>query len=99
MGTIQISGRFVGDAYMRPVAFARYIALPGWLQRAVNDRPYDPNRNITVTVGSRAGHAPPLPRKDFCLRLRAQTPPNLLFLIYSFLFAKAQPNFIRTKEK
>ena len=24
-----ISGRFVGDAYMRPVAFARYIALPG----------------------------------------------------------------------
>ena len=34
------SGRFVGDAYMRPVRFARYIALPGWLQRAVNDRPY-----------------------------------------------------------
>ena len=29
-----ISGRFVGDAYMRPVAFARYIALPVWLQRA-----------------------------------------------------------------
>ena len=23
-----------------PVAFTRYIVLPGWLQRAVNDRPY-----------------------------------------------------------
>ena len=46
MGKIQISGRFVGDAYMRPVAFARYIALPGWLQRAVNDRPYKPTRNF-----------------------------------------------------
>ena len=23
-----------------PAGFARYIALPGWLQRAVNDRPY-----------------------------------------------------------
>ena len=40
MGRIRISGRFVGDAYMRPVLLTRYIALPGWLQRAVNDRPY-----------------------------------------------------------
>ena len=29
---MQISGRFVGDAYMRPVAFTRYIALSVWRQ-------------------------------------------------------------------
>ena len=33
-GKASISGRFVGDAYMRPVEFARYIAIFGWLQRA-----------------------------------------------------------------
>ena len=30
----RFSSRFVGDAYMRPVRFARQVALPGWLRRA-----------------------------------------------------------------
>ena len=34
MGRMRISGGFVGDAYMRPVRFARYIALSVWLRRA-----------------------------------------------------------------
>ena len=34
MGKAPISGRCVGDAYMRPVGFAGYIALPGWLPAA-----------------------------------------------------------------
>ena len=34
LGRSRTSGRFVGDAYMRPVRFSRWIALPVWLQRA-----------------------------------------------------------------
>ena len=29
MGKMQISGRFVGDAYMRPVGFPQYIVISG----------------------------------------------------------------------
>ena len=35
--------------------------------RAVNDRPYGLTRDFCVAVGSRAGHAPPLPHNDFLL--------------------------------
>ena len=40
---------------MRPVQFTRYTALPGRLQRAVNDRPYKP------TYYTVAGHTLPPP--------------------------------------
>ena len=44
------SGRFVGDAYMRPVRFARYIALPGRLQRAAYMPPLRMTRNIAIAT-------------------------------------------------
>ena len=40
MGKMQISGRFVGDAYMRPVQFTRQISLPGWLHGQSMTAPY-----------------------------------------------------------
>ena len=60
MGKAPISGRFVGDAYMRPVRFTRYIALPVWLQRAAFMPPLRITRKIVIAAKPRAGHTPPL---------------------------------------
>ena len=68
------SGRFVGDAYRRPVRFARYIALSGWLQRAAYMPPLQPTRNIVIPAKPRAGHTPPLPRHDFLLPHKKMCP-------------------------
>ena len=47
--------RFVGDAYMRPVRFTRWVALSVWLQRAAYMPPLRMTRYFCVTVMSRAG--------------------------------------------
>ena len=52
---------------MRPVAFARYIALPVWLQRAAFMPPLRIARKIVIAAKPRAGHAPPLPGGEFWL--------------------------------
>ena len=52
----------VGDAYMRPVRFTRYIVISGRLQRAAYMPPLRSTRNIRYNIRLRAGHAPPLPR-------------------------------------
>ena len=49
---------------MRPVAFSRYIALSGRLQRAAYMPPLQMTRNFVITAKLRAGHTPPLPRND-----------------------------------
>ena len=64
-GWLAISGRFVGDAYMRPVRFARYIALSVWLQRAAYMPPLRITHKFGVAIMSRAGHAPPLRGGEF----------------------------------
>ncbi len=46
MGRVSIFGRFVGDAYMRPVGFARQVGNNGRIARAVNDRPYKTPANV-----------------------------------------------------
>ena len=57
-GKMQISGRFVGDAYMRPVQFTRYIALPGGCNGRHICRPYKATRKIIIATKSRAGQCP-----------------------------------------
>ena len=47
-GRMQIYGRFVGDAYMRPVQFARYIAILVRLQRAAYMPPLRSTRKIVI---------------------------------------------------
>ena len=44
------SGRFVGDAYMRPVQFTRYIALSGRLRRAAYMPPLQANRKFAIIL-------------------------------------------------
>ena len=48
-----------------PVRFARYIALPGWLQRAAYMPPLQITRIFRAAVLLRAGLAPPLLRDTF----------------------------------
>ena len=67
MGKMQISGRFVGDAYMRPVRFPQYIVISGRLRGRHICRPYKPIHYIHYNIRSRAGRAPPLPRKSLPL--------------------------------
>ena len=45
-----ISGRFVGDAYMRPVQFARYIVISGRLQRAAYMPPLRMTHYVVATA-------------------------------------------------
>ena len=56
---------------MRPVVFARYIALSGWLRRAAYMPPLRITHKIVITAQLRAGLAPPLPRNEFLLPCRA----------------------------
>ncbi len=64
--SLQTTGRwFVGDAYMRPVQFSRYIVISGRLQRAAYMPPLQMTRNVVITAKPRAGHTPPLPRNVF----------------------------------
>ena len=82
---MQISGRFVGDAYMRPVPFYRYIVISGRLQRAAYMPPLQMTRKIAITAKPRAGHTPPLPRV-LLKCVRAADTPSFLFIISYLLF-------------
>ena len=66
---MQISGRFVGDAYMRPVRFARYVALPGWLQRAA----YMPPLHIHQTQNAILCQEMPPNGRHFLSQLQRQS--------------------------
>ena len=87
-GRLRTFGRFVGDAYMRPVPFARSVALPGWLQRAAYMPPLRMTRKFGVAIRSRAGHAPPLPRNVFYSPSPLSVPALRFYQLYNS-FARA----------
>ena len=63
IGKAPISGRFVGDAYMRPVAFTRQVSFSVWLQRAAYMPPLQTNpvfsrRHLTAGGACPAPTAP-----------------------------------------
>ena len=50
MGKMQIFGRFVGDAYMRPVEFTRQVCNNGMVARAAYMPPLRSNHNIAIAT-------------------------------------------------
>ena len=52
-GRLRIFGRFVGDAYMRPVRFARWVCV-AVRSRAGHAPPLRSTRNVVITVRLRA---------------------------------------------
>ena len=72
LGKAPVYGRFVGDAYMRPVRFTWKFVISGRLQRAAYMPPLRSSRYVVATAKSRAGRAPPLPC-GVCLLPRRRT--------------------------
>ena len=66
----------VGDAYMRPVRFTRYIVISGRLQRAAYMPPLRSTRNIRYNIRSRVGACPAPTGWRFCILESAQIFPS-----------------------
>ena len=83
------SGRFVGDAYMRPARFTRQVALPVWLQRAAYMPPLRVTRDFHIAVMSRVDPQPP-PRFFVCA-FGTNSTLFIIFYLLSFIFTSPLP--------